>query len=852
MMSRSYLWMVILSIFAFSCKGPEGPAGPPGDGANSLTDPAIQPSVLTTYPLNNSVGPYTDYSNRITVRFNKIMDRTSIKRAITLSSPLGDVLFDTTSVSAQNTDAFTLAPLDARGPLYHFIWKLGIPYSLKIDTTAFDVNGHHLHTAYTLSFTPEPYFRVTAIAPVNGSTEVSLNSNITLTFNNQVDSSIFSSIKITPPLSGHWAYIPAFPAPDSTQLRFAYLGALVDSLYTVEIDTSAHDKYGNHFHTNFNSVFSTATFRSASTTPVNGSAGVSILSNIVVSFTAPLDTSTLAKAWSILPQVQGVIHFSSGLVGFTFVPSQRLLVNTTYTVTLSDSLASMGGNHLAQPFVFSFTTIPFQVNSSSPVDGSFNVALKPTITLTFSDFLDSSTIRSSVFLSPSVPLQFTVSDSSTSFTCTPVNGFASNTTYIVFVTTGVHSKRGDSLAIGYSFSFTTTTFAATSSSPATGSTNASLTINPSISFNETIDTGSVRGAFSINPPIGGDLLLTANSTSFSFRPYNALSPSTTYTLSVSTALRSSSGSNLALPFSFSFTTGGFQVVSISPLYGAVNVGLTSSITFSFNAYLDTGSVRSAFSISPPTNGTLQLSSGGSSFSFKPVIWASNTQYTVTLSTDLMTTAGIHLSGQYQSIFTTTQFRVNSTSPQNASINNPLTNNIIVNFNGPIDTSGINTVLTIVPPVPGNISTYEGANYFAYVPLSSYRTNTLYTVTVSQGVQALGGGTLAQPYTFTFTTVPFQVVNATPIDGAVDVSRNPTISLEFNTPIDTGSIRNAFSITPPVDEQFFLYSPGSGFSVTPSTSLSSLTTYTIHLTTSMRTQVGDTLLVPYSMSFTTGN
>ncbi len=841
-----------LCLFATSCRGPEGPVGPSGEGVNALTDPSIHPSVLTTYPLNNSVGPYTDYNGKIMIRFNKIMDRTSIKRAISLTSSQGDVIIDTNSVAAQNSDVFTLSPLDVRGPLYHFIWKLGTRYTLNIDTSAFDVNGNHLQVNWIISFTPEPYFRVTTITPANGATEVPLSSNLTVTFNSQVDSSIFSVITIHPELGGHWFFIPAFPTPDSTQIRFAYTGAFVDSLYTVIIDSSAHDKYNHHAHASFSSSFSTATFRPVSSTPSNGASGVSIFSNLILNFTAPIDTSTVRGAWSISPPASGVFRFASGLVGFTFVPTQRLLANTTYTVTVSDTLASSAGIHLSQPYSLTFTTLPFQVNSTNPSDGSFNISLKPTILLNFSDILDSSTIRSSVFLTPSVPLLFNLSDSSNTFTCTPVSGLASNTTYIGVVTTGVHSRRGDSLTIAYSFSFTTTTFAATSSSPANGSINIALSIIPSIQFNEFIDTATVRGAFSISPPVAGELLLTENANSFSFRPYNALSPNTAYTVSVSTALQSVTGSNLVAPFSSSFSTGGFQVAGISPADGALNVGLTSPFVVSFNSTIDTSSVRSALSISPPAAGILQLTYGGSGFSFKPVAWASNTEYTIAIGTGLLSSAGIHLSGQYQSSFTTTQFRVNSSSPPNGSVNVSVTYPISISFNGPIDVAGIDTVLTVDPPVPGNISAFEGATYFSYYLLASYRTNTTYRVRLSESVNYIGGGTLGQPFTFSFTTIPFQVVSSTPIDGATDVSRNQTVSFEFNTQIDSGSVRNAFNINPRVDGLFSLNMPSESFSFTPSSQLLPLTIYTISMTTGMSSQLGDTLLVPYSMSFTTGN
>ncbi len=855
MSSRAFFLGAVLCVLGLSCKGPEGPAGLPGEGIESLTDPAIMPNVLTTYPLSGSTGPYTDFNNRITLRFNKIMDRTSIKRAVHLSSPLGDVELDTTSISAQNTDVFTLAPLDSRGSSFHFYWKIGNHYTVVVDTSAFDVNGNHLRLPFAMTFLPEPWFRVTNVSPANGATEVALGSNITIAFNSQVDSSIFRHVAISPALTGNWGYIAAFPAPDSTQIRFFSQGALFDTLYTIQVDTMAVDKNGDHLGIPFRSTFTTLTFRIASTSPVNGSVQVGVLNTPQFNFTAPIDTGSVYRAWSISPPVTGKFSWRSSYLAFSFVPDQRLLANTTYTITLSDSLMSRAGTHLAQPFSMSFTTAPFRVSSTSPSDGLTDVSLAASISVVLTDYYDTSTVRSSVMISPSVPLLYSLKDNSTSFTLRPLNGFQSNTSYIVMLTTGLHSKRGDSLAIGASFSFTTTSFAVSFTNPQDGQMNVNLSTTPTVYFNEAIDTGSVRSAFSISPQVGGDLLLSPGS-SFSFRPFNLLDPNTIYTVTIGNSLASANGSRLAQSYSFSFSTGNFSVVPTSPsTTGAVDFPLSSPITFSSNAYLDTASIRSALSISPATAGSLLFTFTGSActgFGFRPVAWASNTQYSATVSTALRTTSGVQAAAPVSVTFTTTQFRLVYTSPLNGSINVGLNPNIYLQFNGPIDTTGVDTVLTFSPPIHGLISAAQGANYLSYSQYQSLRTNTRYSMMIASSLRTVGGGTLAAPDTIVFSTAPFEVITTTPQDGSVGISKSGTISLGFNTTIDTGSVRGAFSISPPVEGNFYLYSPSYGFSFTPAVALSAQTKYTIQLSTAMRTQLGDTLLAPYTMSFTTGN
>ncbi len=207
---RNYLSAVLVlvcSFIAFHCKGSDGPGRScPRIVPIIKITPAIKPLVMTTYPSNKSVVLYLDYTNRVTIWFNKIMDRTSMKHALHLTSSLGDVQLDTTSVSVQNTNAFTIAPLDARGSLYKFLWKINQPYSLTVDSGAVDVNGNVFSSAYTMTFTPEPYFRVISMAPVAGTAEVGTTSTITLTLNSPVDSTFFQFIHISPALTGQWIY----------------------------------------------------------------------------------------------------------------------------------------------------------------------------------------------------------------------------------------------------------------------------------------------------------------------------------------------------------------------------------------------------------------------------------------------------------------------------------------------------------------------------------------------------------------------------------------------------------------------------------------------------------------------
>jgi hypothetical protein len=750
------LSITLVSLLSVSCKGPEGPAGPPGEGDASLTDPSIQPIVINTYPLNGSVGPYGDFNGRITVRFNKIMDRASIKQAVSISSPLGDVLVDTTSVAVQNTDVFTFIPVDSRGSSVHFLWKIGVAYTVRIDSSAKDVNGNRLHAPFTATFVPEPHFRVVTISPLNGAKEVPISSRIDVSFNSLVDSSIFSAVGITPALSGRWIFNPAFPGPDSSVIHRSFTSSPIDTTYTVTIDSSAHDKYGNRLGQRFLSTFTTATFRIQSTSPLNAGSGVSLFTSIVVSFTGPIDTGSVRTSFVINPPVEGIFRWTIGASSFTFLPASRLRANSLYTVSIETTMASAAGPRMQLPYSFAFVTTPFQVSSTSPADGNTGIQLTRSISASFSDIVDTGSIRSSLSFNPPLALSFSLTDSATSFSCTPTLGLAGNTTYVAVLASSIRSTRGDTLPMPYSFSFSTLPFVVAGTTPANGTTNVSPGIAISLSFNGPLDTATIRPAFTISPSVSGSFSWSGGAPplSFSFRPASLLANGTRYSVSLSTTLKAAAGSPLPAPYAFTFTTVPFAVLSTNLSNGSTGVALNQTIQIQFNA--------------------------------------------------------------------------------------------------PIDTTGIQANITMAPHVAANIVTFQGSSNVAFVPIDAYAPGTRYTLTVSAAMRSQSGGTLGSPFSLVFTTLPFAIVDRSPANGSIGVSPSTIITYRFSTTIDTGSVRGAFEIRPAVAGTFYLSPPAYGFSFTPSTPLASATPYTVTLSTGMKTASGYNLPQTDTLRFATGN
>jgi hypothetical protein len=218
-------------------KGPAGPTGPSGaSGADALTDPSVALKVIWTFPTNGQVGPIANLGNDISIRFNKILDMSTVNRSIQMSpSNTGYARIDTNNISVPTGDLiYFYLRYDSS-----YVWNIGQTYTVTVLSTLKDINGNTLSSPYSFSFTPEPYFRVIYTYPQNGQTGVSLSYYVELDFNNRINFSSFqSSISISPPISGTWY----------TNYNYVYLSLSsqlsANTVYVVTLGTGMKDAQG--------------------------------------------------------------------------------------------------------------------------------------------------------------------------------------------------------------------------------------------------------------------------------------------------------------------------------------------------------------------------------------------------------------------------------------------------------------------------------------------------------------------------------------------------------------------------------------------------------------------------------
>ena len=193
--------------------------------------------VTDTYPLRNDTAISPLYTG-ITVRFNATIDTSTIRPSFTISpQPQGNVYVSSGT--------------------WGFYWYIAsdnmlapeTKYTATIASTAKDIDGHAMPSAYSFSFTTSPYI-VTSGYPVGSG--VSLNAALYINCNFLIDSTTMASaFSISPAVAGKFqysttsfSYIPSSPLAANTP-------------YTVAVSTNLHAKNGTPIKNAYSFKFTT-------------------------------------------------------------------------------------------------------------------------------------------------------------------------------------------------------------------------------------------------------------------------------------------------------------------------------------------------------------------------------------------------------------------------------------------------------------------------------------------------------------------------------------------------------------------------------------------------------------------
>ncbi len=262
------------------------------------------------------------------------------------------------------------------------------------------------------------------------------------------------------------AVITTYSKVTSVTYSMSQSDAMVDTVFTVMLSTTAKDTAGNHLRfplvSSFRTVQSYVTYSGIQTNPVNGDIYVTPLNSGGISVTFPrrMNPITTEAATVITPSMNKTILWPDENV-MTIYTGGPYLSDTTITVSILGSATDKDGIALGETFTFWFRTAPLQITSTYPANAQLYVATSQYITLTFNSYVDRNSVQSAFSISPGVSGTLVYGSGSSystepsQVTFIPSSAFQPNTKYTVTLAPSIRDLYGVPMKAGCTFSFMT-------------------------------------------------------------------------------------------------------------------------------------------------------------------------------------------------------------------------------------------------------------------------------------------------------------------------------------------------------------------------------------------------------------
>jgi len=537
------------------------------------------------------------------------------------------------------------------------------------------------------------------------------------------------------------------------------------------------------------------------------------------------------------------------------------------------------------------------VTAFMPVCGSTGVALNSAITASFSEAMDPSSINGTTFTvtgpgTTAVAGTVAYDAASKVATFTPSSSLAYNTVYSITISAAVRTSLGVYAAAATTCSFTTLPDpvppTVVSTSPGCGVTGVPAgTSAITVTFSKPMDPTTINGtSFTVTEPsttpVSGSVSFTAATNTAKFTPSGPLPFNTFITITVTTDVKSLTGTAMANKFVCGFTTVAAPVpptvTALAPRCGATGVLVNSKIAVTFSEAMDPTTITAANILvtgpgTTPIAGVVTYAAASNIATFTPnASLPASTLITVTATTGVKDLAGDAMASNFTCGFTTalapdtTAPTVISTNPSCGATGVAVNTTVAAIFSEAMDPLTITTsTFTLTgpgtTPVPGTVAYSGTGNVATFTPTSNLANGTTFTLTVTTGAKDLAGNPLASDFTCTFSTgpgpdtTPPTVILTNPACNATGVALNKSVNVTFSEAMNPLTITTAnFTLagpgTTPVVGTVAYDALTDIATFNPTSNLASNTLYTFTVTTGVRDLAGNPMAADYVCSFTT--
>ncbi len=334
--------------------------------------------------------------------------------------------------------------------------------------------------------------------PSDGATDVTLNVLITITFSKKMNiPSVENAFSVDPPTDGSFGWTVDKENPEyGTYMQFApYWNLKANTVYTITLDTIAHDISGVSLSEPFIFSFTTRGVKVVHFYPQDGSIDVPTGYSIYIRFNSTMDQKSVLDALSIDPQEEYDFNWSNDNISLHIRPeSGYWRTNTLYTVKLDTTARDTSGVSLSDSLVFSFTIEGVKVSYHYPYDKNIDVGTHTYIRIRFNTLMNQRSVVEAFSIFPTTEGEFFWSDLS-EFHFYPESDLASDSNYSVKIDTTAYDLYGSNLEKEISFGFRTEPIRIISERPENGETYVDPKTSIYVCFNTSMDQASVVNAF---------------------------------------------------------------------------------------------------------------------------------------------------------------------------------------------------------------------------------------------------------------------------------------------------------------------------------------------------------------------
>ncbi|MCF6268876.1 MAG: Ig-like domain-containing protein [Melioribacteraceae bacterium] len=319
-----------------------------------------------------------------------------------------------------------------------------------------DGEGNDIGTIH-LSKYPYPLI---STSPFDGEVNVNPFGDMILSFSEKIDpSALESGISIEPNAEILRRYYSS-----SNQYFYFDLELNFETEYIVTLDTTITTIYGEPLE--FPAIFTFRTNYFALTEvdyPIISSYRYEALS---LYFNGGL-SENYEESITIEPAIPIMTNLSTnrryvkrnrvGYSGFSILPINGWMADTTFNITVSKNLEEINGANLRKDTTITFTTPSLTVIKSTPVDGAYFRDIYTNIRIETNYLLDQGTIQNAVSISPNVEyvIQTQVYNNRTIIYLNPNNTLAPETEYTFTLNTSLTDIYGVNLREDYILTFNT-------------------------------------------------------------------------------------------------------------------------------------------------------------------------------------------------------------------------------------------------------------------------------------------------------------------------------------------------------------------------------------------------------------